>query len=207
MPVMSDGLVGGLERVFAPPEVSQAPAAVVERAGEGREKGVGVLRGQLPVESNGLIGGLERPAPEGAQPVAKVVERRREVREKASGRWAASCRYSPTASSVAWSASSRRPRSLRMAPRLLSDMARSGRKASGRWAASCRRMRTASSVAWSASSRRPRSLSLRPRLLSDVARSGRKASGRWAGGCGRPRRWPGAPPRAARGHSACCRGC
>ena len=85
-----------------------------------------------------------------------------------------------TASSIAASASSRRPRSASRTDRLFSDMARSGRNASGRAAASSRRMVTASSIAASASSRRPRSASRTDRLFSDVARSGRNASGRAA---------------------------
>ncbi len=56
----------------------------------------------------------------------------------ASGRASASARRSPTASSAAVSASSRRPKSLSEMARLFSDRARSGMKASGRAAASAR---------------------------------------------------------------------
>ena len=77
----------------------------------------------------------------------------------ASGRAAASSRRMVTASWIAASASSRRPRSPSALDRLFSDRARSGRNASGRAAASSRRMVTASWIAASASSRRPSSAS------------------------------------------------
>ena len=88
------------------------------------------------------------------------------------------------ASCAAASASSRRPSSLKRLPRLLSDLARSGRNASGRAAASRRWMSTASCAAASASSRRPSSLKRLPRLLSDSPdRAGtRPAARRRAGG-------------------------
>ena len=72
-----------------------------------------------------------------------------------------------TASWMAASASSRRPRSDSRLDRLFSAVARSGRKASGRAAASARRMSTASWMAASASSRRPRADSRLDRLFSD----------------------------------------
>jgi len=74
-----------------------------------------------------------------------------------------------TASSTTVSASSRRPRSLSLLARLLSDAVRSRVKASGRAAARARCRRTASSDTVSASSRRPRSLCLMARLLSKAA--------------------------------------
>ena len=74
-----------------------------------------------------------------------------------------------TASSLAASASSRRPRSPSRSDRLFSEVARSGRNASGRAAASSRWMVTASWIAASASSRRPRSPSRTDRSFSEPA--------------------------------------
>jgi hypothetical protein len=100
--------------------------------------------------------------------------------EKTCGRAAASSRRMVTASSMAVSASSRRPSPDRRFDWLFSDLARSGRNASGRAAASSRRMVTASSIAASASFGRPSPDRRFDWLFSDAARSGRNASGRAA---------------------------
>ena len=165
------------------PRSRQPDRQVVQRRGQVGAERVRAGRGQLPVDGDGFLDRGQRllPPPQVGQPDRQVVQRRWPGRggtrpggpRPAPGRWSA-------ASSIAASASSRRPRSASRTDRLFSDLARSGRNASGRAAASSRRMVTASSIAASASSRRPRSASRTDRLFSDVARSGRNASGRAA---------------------------
>ena len=156
-----------LFRGRAPPPPAQALGPVGQSA-----RAVG---SQLPVDAHRLFRGRQRllPPPQIAQPVAQVVERPREVGQKRVGPLA---RQLPVDAHRLFCGCQRLlppPQSAQQLPRLLSELARSGRNASGRWLASCRRMRAASSVADSASSRRPRSLSP---LAQVVQRPGQRRS-------------------------------
>ena len=125
------------------PRSERSAAEIVQAAGEVGEEGVGPRRRQLPADVDRLLARRQRllPPPQVGEAAAEIVQarwrgrggRRRAAPPRAAGRCS-------TASWLAASASSRRPRSERRLPRLFRLLARSGRKASGRAAASCRRM-------------------------------------------------------------------
>ena len=140
---MVDGLLARGQRLLPPPQVAQPDRQVVQRHGQVGPERVRAGRGQLPADGRRPPG--SRPAPPPAAPARPAgptgcsATLARSGRN-ASGRAAASSRWMSTASWIAASASSRRPRSASRTDRLFSDMARSGRNASGRAAASSRRM-------------------------------------------------------------------
>ena len=140
------------------------------------------------------------PAAPGRSGGSTVVQRAREVGQEGVRARLASSRQIATASSIASSAASRRPRSLRRLDWLFSDAARSGRKASGCAMASSRRIATASSIASSAASRRPSSTEPDGLAVEELRRRGRRGRAwgtRFAGveglGGWRPRRARAAP--------------
>ena len=140
LPADSDRFLDRGQRLLPPPQVGQPERQVVQRHGQVGTERVRAGRGQLPVDGGGFLDRGQRllPPPQVGQPERQVVQRAGQVGAERVRVGRGQLPADVTASWIAASASSRRPKSASRSDRLFSDTARSGRNASGRAAASSR---------------------------------------------------------------------